>query len=223
MAFVLTSGNLYQSTLLQKVVWLEHAFGTSSESPIHVGEMAASLAQIHSAMIHPVCKSGERQAEGDGLFTTTPDLWISIRTADCLPILIADTDLHVVAAVHAGWKGTVQEIVRKAVARLVDECGSNPDDLFATIGPGISECCFEVGTEVATQFDPAFLKFGEDGKPFVNLKQANVSQLLAAGLSIDHIDVAAECSVSTPGFHSFRRDKTEGRMVSGIRIKKGTA
>ena len=209
------------SPLLQTIGWLEHGFGTSSASPIQVGEMAASLVQIHSALVHPVCKPDERQAEGDGLLTTTPNLWVSIRTADCLPILIADRKLKVVAAVHAGWKGTVQQIARNAVTRLVEECGSNPEDLLAAIGPGISECCFEVGPEVAIQFDPAFLRSGQGGKPFVNLKQANVSQLHSAGLCLDHIDVAVECSVSTPGFHSFRRDKTDGRMVSAVRIKKG--
>ncbi len=223
MAFVLTSGNFYQSPLLQTLGWIEHGFGTSSASPKQVGEIAASLVQIHSALVHPVSKPGERQAEGDGLFTTTPDLWISIRTADCLPILIADRNRKVVSAVHAGWKGTVLQIVRKAVFRLVDEFGSNPKEVFAAIGPGISECCFEVGPEVAIQFDRAFIRHGKSGKPYVNLKQANVSQLLAAGLSPNHIDVADECSVSTPGFHSFRRDKTDGRMESSIRIAKGAA
>ena len=221
MAFVLTSGNLYQSPLLQKMGWLDHGFGTSSASPVHVSEMAASLAQIHSALVNPVSKPGERQAEGDGLFTTTPNLWISIRTADCFPILIADRNLKAVAAVHAGWKGTVHQIARKAVACLINEFGSNPDDLYAAIGPGISESCFEVGPEVATQFEPVFLRPGKAGNSFVNLKQANVSQLLAAGLSPKHIDVADECSMSNPGFYSFRRDKTDGRMVSAIRIKKG--
>ena len=223
MAFVLTSGNLYQSPLLQKMGWLDHGFGTSSASPVHVSEMAASLAQIHSALVNPVSKPGERQAEGDGLFTTTPNLWISIRTADCLPILIADRKLKAVAAVHAGWKGTVHQIARKAVVCLINEFGSNPDDLYAAIGPGISECCFEVGPEVATLFEPVFLRPGKAGNSFVNLKQANVSQLLAAGLSPKHIDVADECSMSNPGFYSFRRDKTAGRMVSAIRINKGAA
>ncbi len=223
MAFVLTSGNLYLSPLLQKMGWLDHGFGTSAASPIHVGEMAASLVQIHSTLVNPVSKPGERQAKGDGLVTTTPNLWISIRTADCLPILMADRKLKIVAAVHAGWKGTVHQIARKSVACLIDEFGSNPDDLYAAIGPGISECCFEVGPEVAIQFDPIFLKLGKTNNPFVNLKQANVSQLLLAGLSLNHIDVADECSMSTPGFHSFRRDKTDGRMVSAIRITKGAA
>lgn len=203
--------------------WLDHGFGTSAASPIHVGEMAASLVQIHSTLVNPVSKPGERQAKGDGLVTTTPNLWISIRTADCLPILMADRKLKIVAAVHAGWKGTVHQIARKSVACLIDEFGSNPDDLYAAIGPGISECCFEVGPEVAIQFDPIFLKLGKTNNPFVNLKQANVSQLLLAGLSLNHIDVADECSMSTPGFHSFRRDKTDGRMVSAIRITKGAA
>ena len=221
MAFVLTSGNLYLSPLLKTLGWIEHGFGTNSASPIPQGEAAASLMQVHSALVLPVCNPDERQQEGDGILTSTPNLWISIRTADCLPILIGDRHLKAVAAVHAGWKGTVQQIARKAVACLVEEFGSRPENLFAAIGPGISDCCYEVGHEVAIQFDTAFLKPGEAGRSYLNLKQANVSQLLAAGLSPNHIDVAEECSVSTPGFHSFRRDKTEGRMLSAIRIKIG--
>jgi polyphenol oxidase len=251
-AFSLTSSNVYISSLLSTVDWLEHGFGTSSGKPVPQDEKAASLTQIHSTVIHRIGLPGEKQAEGDGMFTTQPDLWLSIRTADCIPILLVDPRCRVVAAVHAGWRGTLNQILLKTVAEMTKECHSAAKDLIAAIGPGISECCFEVGEEVWARFDSAFVstKAGTGpvrpteqtptqeflsapssvvrasslkaaGKANINLKAANFQQLLKAGLSAGNIDIAEQCTVSNVGFHSYRRDKTDGRMTSAIKIRRG--
>jgi polyphenol oxidase len=221
-AIHLTTSNIYVSSLLSTVEWLDHGFGTSTGSPVG-HESVASLNQIHSDIIHRISFEGDKQANGDGLFTSQPDLWISIRTADCIPILLVDPNNHVVAAVHAGWRGTVDRIVLKTVERLKRECHSNPKELLVAIGPGISECCFEVGEEVASRFETTFVTTQLAGKAKIDLKKANLEQLLMAGVQAANVEVSEACTVSTLGFHSYRRDKTEGRMISAIRIKKGAA
>jgi YfiH family protein len=97
----------------------------------------------------PVCK-------GDGLITAQPGLLLAIQTADCIPVLVADRKQHVVAAFHAGWRGTVQRIVESGVGRMRLEFGSKPGDLIAAIGPGIGACCYAIGEEVFSAFEAQF-------------------------------------------------------------------
>ena len=155
------------------------------------------------------------------MFTSLPELWLAIRTADCLPILFVDPRAKVIAAVHAGWRGTVDQILVKTVARLTTECQCVPADLLVAIGPGISACCFEVGAEVANQFESAYVSTGSTGKVHIDLKKANLAQLLQVGVRAKNIDVAEACTICTPGFHSYRGNKTAERMNSAIKIKRG--
>ena len=97
----------------------------------------------------PVCK-------GDGLITAEPGLLLAIQTADCIPVLVADRKQHVVAAFHAGWRGTVQRIVESGVGKMRLEFGSRPQDLIAAIGPGIGPCCYAIGEEVLSAFESQF-------------------------------------------------------------------
>ena len=119
-----------------------------------------------------------------------------------------------VAAVHAGWRGTVAKIVPKAIAAMGDRFGTMPADLHAAIGPGIGKCCYEVGPEVAEQF-------GLTGRGHIDLPEANRRQLVEAGVAPERIYVAGLCTkCHGEDFHSFRRDKdVAGRMYSfaGIR------
>lgn len=100
---------------------------------------------------------------GDGLLSSTPGLLLTIRTADCVPILIADARLRVVAAVHAGWRGTAQRIAQRAVGEMRAQFQSRPEDLRAAIGPSIRGCCYEVGADVRETF---FGQFGDAGTLF---------------------------------------------------------
>ena len=140
------------------------------------------------------------------------------RTADCVPLLLADPVRHLVAAVHAGWRGTAAGISRKTVETLCGEWGSNPADLQAVIGPCIGSCCFEVGEEVASQF-PGHLDRSAP-RPHVDLVAANRQQLIAAGVPRAMIESLDFCTVCDPDrFHSFRRDGGPGRMIAAIRIR----
>jgi polyphenol oxidase len=204
-----------KSQILAEIPWLTHGFGTraTEDWPAEY----TCVKQIHSNKI--VLANGRRGCldQADALISNEPGNLIGIRTADCVPILIVDPVNCAVAAVHAGWRGTVAEIAAGTVRRLAQEFNSDPGKLLAAIGPGIGPCCFEVGPEVAAQFQM-------DTAPrrrMVDLPETNLRQLIAAGLSTDHIDVMRLCTVcSGPNqFHSFRRDKDQsGRMVSAIGI-----
>ncbi len=196
---------------LKELSEVEHGFGTRLENAWLGEDKHAWLTQIHSGKVIRTKVSG-LQGEADALITTNPELWISVRTADCLPILLADPVARVVAAVHAGWRGTVEKIVTHTIAEML-ELGAELSTIRAAIGPGIGECCFEVGAEVSPHFDAV-------GKTYVDLAAANERQLQQAGLALDNIWVSKQCTRCNPDqFHSYRRDGVEaGRMVSAIRF-----
>jgi YfiH family protein len=102
----------------------------------------------------PPCK-------GDGLISSQSGLLLAIQTADCIPVLVADRKQRVVAAFHAGWRGTVQRIVESGVGRMRLEFGSKPEDLVAAIGPGIGACCYAIGEEVLSAFESQF-RYGRE-------------------------------------------------------------
>ncbi len=112
--------------------------------------------QIHSAIVHRMAESSEKPPAGDGMITSTPGLLLAIKTADCVPVLIADMKRRVVGAFHAGWRGTAARIVEKAVGEMRHQFGSSPRDLRAAIGPCIRRCCYSVGSEVREEFESQF-------------------------------------------------------------------
>ena len=115
-----------------------------------------TVRQIHSDLIHCVSRVPEKALAGDGLVTSAPGILLAVLTADCLPIIVADTKRHAVGVFHAGWRGTVKRIVEKGVGEMRRHFGSRPGDLKAVIGPGIRGCCYQVGTEVRTVFESQF-------------------------------------------------------------------
>jgi len=117
-------------------------------TPLHL----VTLKQIHSAL---VWRDRDGQARGDGVWTSTRNVCVGVRVADCVPILLADRRRPAVAAVHAGWRGTLARIVEKAVGELL-AAGSRPEDLVAAIGPSIRQCCYSVGPEVVQAFQGRF-------------------------------------------------------------------
>ena len=118
-----------------------------------------TLRQIHSSVV-VVGVSGDSRRQtpwkGDGLMTAEPGILLGIQTADCIPVLVADGKRRVVAAFHAGWRGTVKRIVESGIGRMRLEFGSRPEDLTAAIGPGASVCCYAVGEEVLSSFESQF-------------------------------------------------------------------
>jgi len=124
-----------------------------------------ALRQIHSDIAHrvyaghktkPQDASPEIPLQGDALFTREPGVLLAVQTADCIPILLADPRRHAIAAIHAGWRGTLHHIAEKTLGRMQMEFGTRPQDVLAALGPGIGQCCYEVGADVAKEFQAQF-------------------------------------------------------------------
>ena len=122
-----------------------------------------TVKQIHSSVVVlAAAKDASRQGprKADGLMTDEPGLLLGVQTADCIPVLVADRKRRVVAAFHAGWRGTVKRIVESGVGRMRLEFGCRPEDLTAAIGPGVGACCYAVGEEVVSSFESQFAYAG---------------------------------------------------------------
>jgi YfiH family protein len=204
---------------------LAEAITGKSSTPI------VALRQIHSNLVVRAAAadaSRERSWKGDGLITAEPGLLLAIQTADCIPVLVADRKRRVVAAFHAGWRGTVKRIVESGVGCMRLEFGSRPEDLIAAIGPGIGGCCYAVGEEVLSSFESQFsyarelfcevpdsdtvrakypMLFLTQRAPghspigpnlHLNLIEANRRQLLDAGLQADAIEIVGGCTSCHP-------------------------
>jgi polyphenol oxidase len=206
---------------LEELPWLEHGFGTRSSSDWPNDSSVATLRQIHSDKVL-VAEGPGCLGEADALICTRPGVYLSIRTADCLPILIADPTHRAIAAVHAGWRGTVIEIVPKTLSAMRENFGTRPEDAVVVVGPGIGGCCFEVGPEVATQFAPFFPERQDlSGHARIDLAETTLRQLRRKGVTAGQLATSGGCTVCRPDlFHSFRRDRdAAGRMVTAIRIR----
>jgi YfiH family protein len=223
-AFWLDDAQVFHSRLLDQENWLAHGFGTRDAALPPHGWKLATVKQIHSAMVLDVNAPFAPGVEADALVTQTWGVAVAVKTADCLPILLADPVKRVVAAVHAGWRGTVQEIVGAAIARMTEKYKTNPSDLLAAIGPGIGKCCFEVGPEVARQFAKWNPRLADTAsKEVLDLTAITVDQLTAAGVAASKIAEAGMCTMDrTDLFYSFRKEReAAGRLLSWIGIRDG--
>jgi YfiH family protein len=168
--------------------------------------------------------------EADGLLTALPAVLLAMQTADCVPVLIADTKNRVVAAFHAGWRGTVARIVEHGVVTMQTEYNSHPDDLIAAIGPSIGQCCYAVGEQLRQEFGTAFayapeLFHSSAEELKLDLWEANRRQLLSAGLAPERIVTVGQCTACTfeaDGQRRFFSHRAEagftGRMMSVIGV-----
>lgn len=207
--FYRDSRQIYRVTELDALPWLVHGFGTRLADIPALFANLATLKQIHSAACVTACGRTGILGQGDALLEKEPGAVVAVKTADCIPILLADGRQHAVAAVHAGWRGTVAQVALQAVDAMSREFGTQPEDLYAAIGPGVGKCCYEVGPEVAVHF-------GEQGRAHIDLAEANRRQLSARGIPFERIYMANLCTqCRADEFHSFRRDKEcAGRLYS---------
>ncbi|NMD10657.1 MAG: peptidoglycan editing factor PgeF [Acidobacteria bacterium] len=211
---------------LSRIPGLVHGFGRGdlTEEGLRTfalgrGLRLVLLDQIHSDIIHIIEEAPAGRLPGDALATNAPGLLLAVKTADCLPVLLADFRLRVVAAVHAGWRGTRLRIVEKTVRAMAGRFGTDPADVIAALGPGIGASCYEVGEEVRSEFLSAglpgsvFAPAGRPGKHFLDLAEANASLLRAAG--VPEIAPAGDsgCTHCDPRMHSFRRDRDASRRM----------
>ena len=219
------------------------------QSALDANQLAlVSLKQFHSDVVCDFSSAPTEPCSADASISNTPNLLLGIQTADCVPILLLDPKKRAVAAVHAGWRGTLQHIVEKTIGRMKMEFKTNPGDLLAAIGPAIGGCCYEVGTEVAAVFHSQFanapewfdeLRTDDEPNPLqwlnqfppghqpppknvrLDLRKANRAQLIAAGLGSQNIFVSDLCTACRPDLlFSYRKQGSDsGRMMSVIGIR----
>jgi YfiH family protein len=208
------SFNIYRVTELEAFEWLVHGFGTRLSDVPGLFANLATLKQVHSSTCVPAAGRPGVLGEGDALLENTAGAVVAVKTADCLPILLVDERLRAVAAVHAGWRGTAAGIAAKAAQAMGDRFGTRPGDLHAAIGPGIGQCCYEVGPEVAAQF-------GMQGRGHIDLAAENQKQLEEVGVTPGRVYASNLCTMCRPEeFHSFRRDhEAAGRLHSFVGIR----
>jgi len=169
--------------------------------------------QVHGNTVHIVTKGGIH-GDGDGFVTNTPGVAVSVMVADCAAILLVDRKARVVGALHAGWRGTVAGIVASGIQAMTS-LGANPADIEAYIGPCISQACFELGEEVASQFPETYVD--RSGlKPHADIREWLKDQLIDEGIAINHIQVDATCTFGDEDrYYSYRRQgDASGRMMA---------
>jgi polyphenol oxidase len=174
--------------------------------------------QVHGVAIWEAETSGG--VEGyDAFITAQKGLLLAVSVADCTPILIFDARNEVVAAVHAGWRGTVAGLVELTLQRMADQYGTRGEDCYAFIGACIDETTFEVGEEVAAQFTSHHKQWDADREKFcVNLKRANADQLVNFGVPEHQIEISPYSTIlHNDQFFSYRAEQGEtGRMLAVI-------
>ena len=175
--------------------------------------------QVHGDKINIVIKGGD-SGESDAMITTEKNLGLALSSADCCTIYIYDPVKPVIAAVHSGWRGTRQKILLKVLQHLSENFSSNPADLICYLGPSIQQQNYEVGTEVAEQFDGVYIKERYE-KYYLNISGVNFDILVNFGVSKYNIQVSKLCSYEYSSIlHSYRRDgKRSGRALGVIAMK----
>lgn len=169
----------------------------------------------------------EREAirDCDALITNQKGVMLTILTADCVPILLFDTKLKIASAIHAGWRGTKEEIVIKTINKMRDEFSSNPKDIIAGIAPSIGRCCYEVDWSVAKYFTNYKNPFDKRGDRYMlDLPYINREQLLTIGLEEGNIEMSNICtSCEVDNFFSYRKENgCSGRFMSMIGVKNNS-
>jgi len=189
--------------------------------------------QVHGDRVIEVREGDERRLsflqcreEGDAMVTNIPGLVLMVRVADCIPVVFYDPVQRVIGIAHAGWRGTCRAIAAKTVEVLIDRYASNPATILVGIGPGIGPCCYEVDNQVKSLYEEDF-SYGRrlieerNGKLFLNLWEANRSQMLDTGIREEHIELAGLCTSCHPQFFfSHRRERGRtGRFAALIGMK----
>ncbi|MFW5755469.1 MAG: peptidoglycan editing factor PgeF [Tangfeifania sp.] len=183
--------------------------------------------QTHTSCVADLDRVPENEInETDALVTNQPGICLCVQTADCVPVLLFDPVNRTIAAVHAGWRGTVKKIAEAVVLKMQKKYHSNSENILAAIGPSIGPEVYEVGSEVVEEvrknlpLPDKILQKNKSGKFHFNLWEANRQILLAAGLKEGNIRVSEECTFQKENkYYSARREGIEtGRIVSGIML-----
>ena len=216
------------SELLAPIPQLAHGFGWQSislEEMLPADVKTFSTKQVHGDVIAILEDKGEKcfaptkdLIEADAFITNQAQLACAIRTADCVPLLMCDPQQRVVAAVHAGWRGTAENIAVKTVQKMCTVYGCEPENILVAIGPSICGSCYEVGPEVVQAMQN--LGYKNPSQTHVDVTEVNKFTLLQAGVKAANIELLNVCTkCSGKPLASYRRDGSGARQVSFIFLK----
>ncbi len=180
----------------------------------------ALMQQVHGDTIQDISEPGICEAT-DAIVTTQERVGLTVRTADCVPVIIYVPAVQLIAVAHAGWRGTAEHLSGKLIEHLQSAYKVDPAEVYAYIGPSASLDMYEVGPEVAALFSAAWVN--NDGEhPRIDLKGLNAHQLETAGVPSDNIEIDELCTIRDRAlFHSWRRDgERSGRMLATIYLKE---
>lgn len=223
-------GTLFCSTLLGGIPGVVHGFGSRGpdaaaylDSLKVVDRFIVETNQVHGNTVHYLMwpKKGPR-LEGDAFISDRPGMVCFVRTADCVPILVADCARRAVAAVHAGWRGTAADVAGETIRAMGRSFGTKPADCVAAIGPRICGGCYEVGGEVIAALESLALCDGwRVGGRNVDLGKANAELLVRAGLDPASVETLPRCTSCDRDFVSWRRDRTENERQFNFIVVTG--
>ena len=202
------------------------------EPPYHV----ITPHQVHGIKVAVVRDPNVTRDELEGydaLITNIKGCAIGVRTADCIPVLLYDPINEAIAAIHSGWRGTLNRISQKTIMKMIENFGTNPGDILAAIGPGICRNCFQVGEEVVNGFKgngidlapiyswegPKLNDGSMRGGHHLDLPEENRLLLIDSGVKPENIQVSTKCTYEDRRFYSARRDGAEcGRNINVIKM-----
>lgn len=167
----------------------------------------AMVNQVHGVTIVEAHEGGD----ADGIITNRPGISLGIRTADCVPVYVAAPQSRAIGLFHAGRAGTMQEIVVHGIRKMQECYDINPGDLSAYIGPSAGPCCYEVTEEIAQDYSQR--GWDTQGRN-LNLWDANIQQLIAAGVPNSQIDCSNQCTICSRNFFSYRNGDTTARNIA---------
>jgi polyphenol oxidase len=190
----------------------------------------AACWQVHEATVREVQNHADARCDTercDALITDHANLMLAVKTADCVPVLLADKRTGAIAAIHAGWRGTLAQIVEKTLKQMMQRYGTRAEDVCAAIGPSAAACCYEVGAEVVQAFRQNFKDADElltlterAGHARIDLPRANRNQLVSSGVEPARIHIAPLCTICRNDlFFSYRREKhVQGRVGRSLSV-----
>jgi len=205
-------------------------FFTQKSYGADIGKISSFLSISKEAIYLPVQKhtdnvfildSGTDPVIADAVVTVKRGILIGVQVADCVPILLCDKKKMVVSAVHAGWRGTAAQIIRKTIRAMTEHFGSIPKDIVMACGPSIRGCCYQVGNELIDAVCSATGKGDyhahNDDVSFIDLSAANRCQAISAGVPTENIWIAEDCTFCNPRqYHSFRYHKNHAGRQAGF-------
>jgi len=174
--------------------------------------------QVHSAVVE-FARCPGMYPVADGLVTQDPEIILTLKVADCVPVFLHDPSKNIIGLVHSGWRGTVKNIVLNAI-QLMEKNGTETGDIRCILGPAIGICCYEVDEEVAKNFDDKVKVKMEERKWRVGLHEQIRLQLASVGVQKKNIRSSEICTYESQGYQSYRRDgENSGRMFAYLRLK----